>query len=387
MARLGLQHLTRHPFLVVLLGLAALLVVARAFLPIAVTHYVNRVLNGIQGYEGRVADVDLHLWRGAYTVHDAELVLVAADGSRAPVFHAPRIDLSVEWRALWRGSLVGQIELDRPRINVYAGPATKDEQRKADDFVDRFRELLPMRINRFAVVNGRLHFQNLRADPAVDIYLDNANITAYNLTNSERISETLSATVSGEARAMYSGRLTLAMKLDPLAQRPTYELAFELKDLRLPELNSFLKHYLAVEARDGWVSLFGESKAKEGKFFGYVKPLVRDLDILRTKKEDKTIGETIKAFFVKIMAAIFENESKEQLATRIEFSGSFEDPQISVWEAVASFMRNAFISAIEPRLEGTVAPEQVKREQRRSGGDGRADGKGAANGGAGKGRP
>jgi hypothetical protein len=366
MARPVFHHFLHRPSVIALLVLLALLLIGRALLPLAVTRYVNSVINGIENHEGQIADVDLHLWRGAYSIYGLELSHVSPDGQRAPVITAPYIELSIEWGALLHRALVGQVELHQPRINIYAGPAKKEEKEKAEDFVSRFRRLLPINVNRFAVVDGELHFQNLRAEPDVDIYLDRISLVARNLTNSEKLSETLSATVSGTARAMQSGDLSLEMKLDPVEQHPTYELAFELKELRLPELNTFLKHYLSVEARDGWISLVGESKARDGGFRGYAKPLVRDLDILHVKKENKGIGEAVKGFFVKIIANVFENKAKEQLATKIEFSGTFENPDISVWDAVASFLRNAFVQALEPRLEGTVAPEQVKKEQRKN---------------------
>ena len=347
---------------VALIALLLLAVGFRLALPSMVTHYVNRVLNDIPGYEGRVADIDIHLWRGAYTIHDLEIVKVdiapkTGKVKRSPFFYAESIDLSVQWGELIRGAVVGQIEFDRPTLNVYAGPARKEQTRAGDDFISRVRQLLPLQINRFAVINGELHFRNYAAQPDVDIYLDRINLVARNLTNSTRIADTLVATVSADARAMKSGEVRLEMKMDPFAPHPTYDLALEVKHLRLPELNNYLRHYLAVVARDGRLSLYAESSAKDGRFTGYVKPIVKDLDVLRIKRE-KSFSETVKAFFVKLMAKVFENKPKEQLATKIDFSGSFKDPKISVWDAVMEFMGNAF-QALPPGLDGSVTPDEV----------------------------
>lgn len=347
---------------VALVLIVALAIGFRIALPIMLTHYSNRVLNGIPGYEGHIADVDVHLWRGAYAIHRLDIVKVdvapkTGKVKRSPFLYAETIDLSIEWGELVRGAVVGQIEFDRPTLNLYAGPARKEQTAAGDDFISRFRRLLPMQINRFAVVDGELHFRNYAAEPDVDIYLDRINLVARNLTNSTKISDTLVATVSGDARAMKSGDMRLEMKLDPFAPHPTYDLALELKNLHLPELNNYLRHYLAVVARDGRLSLYAESAAKDGRFKGYVKPIVKDLDVLKIKQK-KTFGEAVKAFFVKIMAGVFENKPKEQLATKIDFSGNFKNPKISVWDAVTEFMRNAF-EALPPGLEGSVSPEEV----------------------------
>lgn len=89
----------------------------------------------------------------------------------------------------------------------------------------------------------------------------------------------------------------------------------------MPELNPVLRHYLSVEVRDGWLSMSAESKASKGRFTGYVKPVTRDLDI-----DEKAPLEAVKGFFVKLLADLFENKPKDQLASKIEFSGLFQDP-------------------------------------------------------------
>lgn len=50
---------------IIVLVLVVLLVVGRAILPSVLKRYVNRTLAGLEGYSGRVSDIDLSLWRGA----------------------------------------------------------------------------------------------------------------------------------------------------------------------------------------------------------------------------------------------------------------------------------------------------------------------------------
>lgn len=352
----------RSRLVIAILLIAVLLVGIRLALPAVVAHYVNRTLDQMPGYDGHIEAVDIHLWRGAYAIHGLEIVKVEkarGDIRRIPVFTAETLDLSVEWGALMRRTLVGQVEIYRPSVNIFAGPAKQEEARDLDEFIERIRELTPLRIDRLAVIDGEMHFRNYTAEPNVDIYLRDIDLVVRNLTNSARVSETLAATLSGTGQAMRSGRFNIEMRFNPLESRPTYELAFELKELKLPELNSYLRYYLGVIARDGQFSLSAESVAREGWFRGYVKPVVKELDILKIKQDTKSVGETIKAFFVKIMAQIFENKAAEQLATKIEFSGRFEDPEISIWEAVVRFLRNAFVEALQPGLEGSVSPTQA----------------------------
>lgn len=363
----SLTVLIHNRFAIAILVVIAVLLALRLALPFAVERYVNRTLNQIPGYDGHIEEVDIHLWRGAYAIHGLEFVKLeksrkTGEVQRVPIFSADTVHIAVEWGELMRGALVGQIELYHPVVNILAGPAKKEEGRTVDDFIERFRELTPLNVNRLAVVDGEMHFRNYAAEPDVDIYMHDIDLVVRNLTNSAAISETLAATASGTGRAMRSGNFHVELRFDPFEKRPTYDLAFELKNLNLPELNTYLRHYLGVVARDGKFSLYAESTAREGWFRGYVKPIVKDLDILQIKQDKKSVGETIKAFFVKIIAQVFENKSKEQLATKIEFSGRFDDPQISIWQAVVEFLRNAFTEALTPGLEGSVSPAQAGKQ-------------------------
>jgi hypothetical protein len=84
------------------LAFAALLAV-RMLLPVGLRAYVNRVLDGMPGYEGRIGKLDLNLWRGAYEIED--LALVRAGGAHPePFLEVQRLDLSLTWAGLAHGA-------------------------------------------------------------------------------------------------------------------------------------------------------------------------------------------------------------------------------------------------------------------------------------------
>lgn len=363
MAHFAPARAFRRPAVITVLVLVALLVALRIALPFLLTQYLNRVITQAPDYEGSIADVDIHLWRGAYSIHKVEVRQIRGD-KVTPLFNAQTVDLSVDWRQLLHGSLVGEMTLTKPQINIVTEPKredVKEEKFRLQDLVDRFTAFMPLNINRFEILEGEAHFGDLSAAPPIDLYFDQVRLVAHNLTNSERVANDLWATVSGTGRMMGSGQVKLEMRLNPSAQQPTFDLAFELNDLKLTALNDYLRHYLAVEARDGRLSLYAESVARDGRFKGYVKPVVKDLDVLEVKQANKGVGEAVKGFFVKIMAHIFKNKPQEQLATKIQFSGSFDDPAIGIWDAVVFFIRNAFVEALKPGFDASVAPRQAEK--------------------------
>ena len=69
---------------------------------------------------GMSSDIDIHLWRGAYSIDDIEIVKIGASRP-VPFFRSDRVDLSVEWRSLFRGSIVSEASFLGPELNLVQG--------------------------------------------------------------------------------------------------------------------------------------------------------------------------------------------------------------------------------------------------------------------------
>src|ERR1017187_7764718 len=93
----------------IIIGIVILLVVIRIILPYAVLHYANKTLTEMDGYYGHTDDIDLSLYRGAYVIKNIYLNKVdSASKEQTEFFKSLTIDLSLEWGALFHGSLVGK---------------------------------------------------------------------------------------------------------------------------------------------------------------------------------------------------------------------------------------------------------------------------------------
>jgi hypothetical protein len=337
------------------IGLVILLLVAiRAVLPIAVERYVNRKLDELEGYSGSVSDVDLNLWRGAYVI---EGVRVVKTGGRVPVpfFSAPKVDISVEWRALLDGAVVAEIELHSPKLNFVKGPTPKTSQTEpGDNWTDTVKDLAPFRINRFAIFDGEIHYRDFHSDPKVDIYAQRIRAVARNLTNAEDLSGTLVSNFHARAVAMGSGAFELSGRYNPYAKKPTFQLAAELDHLNIAQLNDFLKAYGNVDAERGKLSIDAEFAAARGRFRGYVKPFVDDLQLLDWDREDEGLLGKLWEGLAEVVGEILEDQDKDRIATRVPFSGSTEDPNADVWSTIGGLLKNAFIESLRRGLEGKL---------------------------------
>src|ERR1041384_6719253 len=69
----GMKSLAKRWWFWVALVVIAIFAVLHTYLAIWVRDYVNRKLSEIPGYRAHVAAVTLHLWRGAYQIHNIDI--------------------------------------------------------------------------------------------------------------------------------------------------------------------------------------------------------------------------------------------------------------------------------------------------------------------------
>lgn len=333
---------------VVLLAVAVLVV--RAMLPVWVRDYVNRKLSEIDGYRGRVTDVDIHLWRGAYSIHGVEIVKTSGDVP-VPFFSAPTVDLSVEWKALFDGALVGEIHFESPKMNFVNGRSSATTQVGVDKpWSDKIRDLFPLRINRFTVRNGEVHYRDFGRKPKVDIEIDQVRMVATNLTNSRQLSETLNAEVEIAGRPLRTGSLKANIDLDPYAARPTFALEMEVDAVPLVKLNDFAKAYAAITFEKGTLRLATAMNSKQGNFTGFVEPVFDHMTIFDPSEDNENPIDFIWQGIVGGLTKLIRNHPKDRFGTKVPISGSFDDPSPDVLKTVFNVFRNAFVKAFEGRL-------------------------------------
>jgi Domain of Unknown Function (DUF748) len=337
--------------------LVGLLVAARVALPSIVRWYVNRTLDQNALYQGEIGKIEIHLWRGAYSIRDVRLSKVTGS-IPVPLFAAKRVDLAIQWDAIFHGSLVSRVAMEEPELNfVDAGEPSKGQTGGEASWLGVLRDLVPFRINRVLIHEGSVHFRAYHKSEPVDVYLSRVEGSVENLTNIYAETDPLIATVKATALAMDQAKLELEVKLDPFSYYPTFELALRLLGLDVTKTNSLARSYGAFDFEHGYFSLVVELKSDEGLLHGYIKPLFRQLKVLSLEKDirDKNVLELFWEALLEVTTEVFRNQPKDQLATLIPVGGELKSPETDLFQTLANLLRNAFVRAYLPRLEGTTA--------------------------------
>lgn len=350
--------------LIVIISIVVLLVAIRIALPHIIKYEVNKKLNELPDYKGHIDDVDLHIYRGAYAINGVEIL--KRNGKVAePFFSAGTMEFSIEWKQLFHGHLVAEIWIFHPMVNFVEGPTKEQSQTTADSrWQDKVKALFPLKINTFKIVDGEIHFRNPYSDPKVDIFARDLQVVATNLTNSMKVAKTLAADMDATGTIMGSGRFKIKVKLDPFNSQPTFDLAMQLTNVDLVKLNDFLRAYAKFDVHKGTFSMYSEVAAKDGRYEGYIKPLLKDVEVVKWKEDiKKPFFELAWKVIVGAVKDIFTNPPKDQVATRVPFSGSFGKTDVGVWTTIWELIKNAFIKALMPGLDKTISLKDVSNKK------------------------
>ena len=351
----------RRLVVIVLASIVAVLVAARLALPDIVERFANRKLAALKAYDGHVGDIDIHLWRGAYSNDD---IVIVKTGAKRPVpfFQARRVDLSVEWRSLLKGRVVAEAHFNNPEVNLVQGHSKDDSQLGQDEnWKARLEELFPFRFNTIEATNGTVRFLAPGIQTRDAITAHNVNGQISNLTNVTESGKEAFAGFKVKAEVLDGAPAVINGSVDPFAPKPTFDVNMEVKKVQLPQVNPWLRQYIKADAEAGKFELYMELAAADGKFKGYAKPFLEDVDMYRSGEPEKNPLKRVWEGFLDFAANVLENPEEDQVAARIPFTGTIENPQTNLFATIASVLRNAFVSAFARSLEGSITLRDVKQ--------------------------
>jgi hypothetical protein len=351
------------------LVVAIVLVCIRLILPYVILHFANKKLAAMPGYYGHIEDIDLALIRGAYRIDSIYINKQdSVTKAQTKFFSASAIDLSIEWRALLHGSVVGEFVFERPNLRFTREKVEpKDIQKDSSDLKDLKEGFMPLQVNRFEIVDGNVRYLDETSKPKVDIWMTKIHAVATNLRNSYDSSKLLPAKVIARAD-VYQGEFSLNMNINPLAKQPTFDMNAELKNTNLVLLNDFFKAYAKIDVNKGTFGMYTETAAKNGAFKGYVKPIIKDLDILGHEDRDDNIFRKMWEGLAGFVGQAFKNHPKDQVATKIPFEGRLDNPETNIWITISNVLQNAFIQAIQPTIDSeiNIASVETKEPEKKS---------------------
>ncbi len=209
---------------------------------------------------------------------------------------------------------------------------------------------LLLRADQVSVVGSQLGFVNRAADPDYRLFLADAEVQVRNFSNQLR-EGAMVAKVTGNF--MGSGRTVVGATFRPETNGPDFALAAAIEHTDMRALNDLLRAYGNFDVVRGFFSVYTEMRVENRAVRGYVKPLIRELDVYdKDKDQEKNLFQQLYEAAAGGVSQLLENFPRDEVATQATISGPLENPQASTWQVVVTLIQNAFFKAILPGFEG-----------------------------------
>jgi Domain of Unknown Function (DUF748) len=216
---------------------------------------------------------------------------------------------------------------------------------------------LDLRIDRLEVADSTFGFANEAARPPYRVVLTDTDFTVEHLGNQRGQGR---AAVRLRGQLMGSGETRVTATLTPQTGSADMDLTAQIKGADLARLRDLVLAYGGFDVKAGELSVYSELQMAGGMITGYVKPLLRGVEVgsdeeaapakgLRRRLYEGTVGLATK---------VLKNRSRGEVATVVPISGRVDRPRIGRWDTFSGLLRNAFVTAIPHGLEGGSSPTE-----------------------------
>ncbi|MGH7312375.1 MAG: DUF748 domain-containing protein, partial [Candidatus Rokuibacteriota bacterium] len=171
----------------------------------------------LDGYTTRIGRLDFHPL--GFSIDFEELDITQNAHPDPPVARIARITASVHWRALLRGAVVAQFEVNQPALHIDLTHVRREaaDERPIDKrgWQEALQAMYPLQINQFRVQEGQLTYVD--QGPVKPLRLSAINAVATNIRNIRSRERVYPSELRLQAAVFDSGRLGLEGHADFLA--------------------------------------------------------------------------------------------------------------------------------------------------------------------------
>jgi len=259
----------------------------------------------------------------------------------------------VEYSPKHREAHVTDLDVDDLRLDYIHTAATasaeKDRAAAASRVAKDDQPEMLVRLDRVHVTDSNFALVNRDADHPYRVYVSGTDLTVTNLSSGFR-EGAAKARLTGKFMGSGAARANATFR-EP-SSGPNFDFNIAIEGASLPAMNDLLRSYGKLDVVKGTFSVYSEIKIKDQQIVGYVKPLIKDVDVYDSKQDKKK--PVLKKIYEKIVGGlshVLENKPRDEVATVVDISGPIEDPNASIWETVVRLVSNAFVKAILPGFD------------------------------------
>ncbi|HEX6948596.1 MAG TPA: DUF748 domain-containing protein [Nitrospira sp.] len=250
---------------------------------------------------------------------------------------------------------IDDLRLQDAKIDYVHSAATKSKEvHRAKKVAQKVKKAnqdtsVVVKVEHGKIVHSEVGFVNKATDPDYRVFIADLDMDVKNLSN--RLEEG-TGMVRMTGKFMGSGRTELKGDFRPEKPRPDFDLNVKIVKTEVEAFNNVLRAYGDIDTHRGVFAFFSELAVKDNQIHGYVKPLLKDVEVYDPEQDkEKPVTKKIYEAVVGGVLGLFENKTRNEVATVTDLSGPVENPHANTWQVVEKLVQNAFFKAILPGFE------------------------------------
>jgi hypothetical protein len=241
------------------IGFVLILVFALAYLiDEPLRRRMERDLNDrLKGYTVRIGRADFHPI--GLSLDLEESVIYQNEHPDPPVAEIPNLSASVHWKALLFGRIVADFEIDDPKVHFDLTQFSQEEKDEVPieekGWQEALQAIYPLKINRFAIRNGDLTYND--KGPFKPLRITKLNFVTENIRNVKSEEGTYPSPIQAEGVVFDNGKVKLSGNADFLAApHVALKIDLQLEDITLDYFKPITERY-HLSVRKGLLSTDG----------------------------------------------------------------------------------------------------------------------------------
>ncbi len=251
--------------------------------------------------------------------------------------------------------VIEDLLLEHGKVDYVHAAATKEkEQAQAKEGARQAQRAqreptVQVRVDHGRILDSEVGFVNKAAAPDYRVFMTDVNVEMDNLSTKPREG---TGAIRMTGKFMGSGPTVVSGNFRPERPTPDFDLRVKIIKTKVASLNNLLRAHGALDTKDGVFAFFSELSVRDNRIDGYVKPLLRDVDVYDPQQDQhKGMAKRLYEAVVGGVLGVLQNAPRNEVATKGDIAGQVDNPQANTWQVVGKLVQNAFFKAILPGFE------------------------------------
>jgi len=249
----------------VIAGLIILVFIGSFFIDRPVRYYTEKEMNKhLKDYTVHVGSAHFQPIGFSLTLKDVEVIQQARP--KPSVAFIPTYSMSIHWRAIFLGRLVGDLEIDGARLHINLPQLENESKRKfsvkREGWQQAVEAIYPLKINHLGVHDADLVY--IDKDPSRPLHISHLDITATNIRNIESPQAAYPSPIHAEGIVFRTGKALIDGHADFLKEPfAGVNAKFKLDNVPLERFKPVLERR-NVSINGGTISTYGKVEYAPG---------------------------------------------------------------------------------------------------------------------------